>query len=74
MAVSGQSWTDVSNPKFADAELAANFKTGNYWLKAGKCPDEVVSTLSSLTKVSSENRLRRGGGREREKEEGADSS
>lgn len=65
-AVTGQSGTDVSNPKFADAELSVKFKTGSYWLKAAKCPDEVVSTLSSLAKVASANRL--GWGREEGRE------
>lgn len=65
-AVTGQSWTDVSNLKFAVAELFVKFKTGSYWLKAAKCPDEVVSTLSSLAKVASANRLVGGGGKERE--------
>lgn len=56
-AVTGQSWTDVSNLKFAVAELSVKFETDSYWLKAAKCPGEVVSTLSSLAKVASANRL-----------------
>lgn len=64
-SVTGQSWTDVSNSKFADAELSVKFKTGSYWLQAAKCPDEVVSSSSSLAKVASANRLGWGGeGRE----------
>lgn len=56
-AVTGQSWTEVSNLTFAAAELSVKFETGSYWLKAAKCPGEVVSTLSSLAKVASANRL-----------------
>lgn len=65
-AVTGQSWTEVSNLKFAAAELSVKFETGSYWLKAAKCPGEVVSTLSSLAKVASANILVAGGRKGRE--------